>query len=130
METDVTGVNLRAGLLQVREEMNYSHDKVPDNVILCQIVFPIKCVLSAEQWYINIKHKALGTLFGLQKLNHYYFVKEIYTVTDHKPLLTIVSKDVATLSQQLQCIMLHIHQYIVYILYKPDPDLYIVDCLS
>ena len=46
------------------------------------------------------------------------------------PLVAMVSKDMATLSQQLQCIMLHKHQYNTLILYKPGSELYIVDWLS
>ena len=42
----------------------------------------------------------------------------------------MVSKDIATLSQQLQCIELHIHQSNVCILYMLVPDLYILDWLS
>ena len=42
----------------------------------------------------------------------------------------MVSKDGTTLSQQLQCIMLHITQYNLCILYKPGPDLYIANWLS
>ena len=42
----------------------------------------------------------------------------------------MVSKDVVTLSKQLQCIMLHIYQYSVHIPNKPGPDLYIADWLS
>ena len=42
----------------------------------------------------------------------------------------MISKDVAKLSQQWQCIMLHIHQYGVQILYKPGLKLFIVVWLS
>ena len=42
----------------------------------------------------------------------------------------MISKDMAIFSQQLQCIMLCIHQYSVHILYKPGPELDIVDWLS
>ena len=51
-------------------------------------------------------------------------------VMGHKPLDEMINKDVATLSPWLQCIMLYIHQYSVYILYNPGPDLYIADWLS
>ena len=44
--------------------------------------------------------------------------------------MAIIGKDVVTLSQFLQCIILHIHQYRVHILYKPDPKLFIADWLS
>ena len=36
----------------------------------------------------------------------------------------------STLSQQLKCILLQIHQYKIYIIYKPGPELYIADWLS
>ena len=41
----------------------------------------------------------------------------------------MLNKDVATLSQWLQHIMLHYHQYNVPILYKPGPEFYIADWL-
>ena len=69
-------------------------------------------------------------MHGLGKLHHYCFVTEVNIITDHKPLVAMVSKATATLSQWLQCIMLHINQYSVCILYMPGPDLYILDWLS
>ena len=39
-------------------------------------------------------------------------------------------KDVATLLQCIQCILLKIHQYRVQIIYKPVPEIFIADCLS
>ena len=50
--------------------------------------------------------------------------------TDHKPLIAMFKKDVATLLQGIQCIMLKIHQYRVQILYKPGPEIFIADWLS
>ena len=44
--------------------------------------------------------------------------------------MAIISKYVAVLSQQLQCIILHIQQNSVHILCKPGPALYIADWLS
>ena len=65
-----------------------------------------------------------------QKFHHDCSAKEVYVTTDHKPLVTMVNKDVAMLSQWLQCIMLHIYQYSMYTLYKSGSELYIVDWLS
>ena len=49
---------------------------------------------------------------------------------DLKPLVAIFKKDIVILSQRLQKILLRIHQYRVRIIYKPVPDLFIVDQLS
>ena len=51
-------------------------------------------------------------------------------MTDHKPLVAIIRKDAAMLSQHLQYIMLPIHQYRLHIMYRLGSYLYIVDWLS
>ena len=66
---------------------------------------------------------------GLKKCHHYCFAKEVYVITDDNPLVAMVNKGMGILSQQLQCIMLHIHQYSMYMLYKPGPELDITDWL-
>ena len=67
-------------------------------------------------------------MHGLERFHHYCFAREVSIITDHKPLVAIFKKDVATLSQQIQCILLRIHQYQVRIIYKPG--LFIADWLS
>ena len=57
-------------------------------------------------------------------------MREVSIITDHKPLVAIFKKDVATLSQRLQGILLKIHQYRVKIMYKSGPDLFTVDWIS
>ena len=61
---------------------------------------------------------------------HYCFGREVLVITDHKLLVSIFKKDVATLSQPIQCILLKIHQYRVQIVYKPGPEIFIADWLS
>ena len=58
-----------------------------------------------------------------REVHLYCFVKEVCMITDYKPLVAIISKDIAMLSQHLQHIMLCIHQCRVCILNKPGPNL-------
>ena len=58
-----------------------------------------KALLGAEQRYSHIGREALGILHGLQTFHHYCFAREVSKITDHKPLVAIFKKDVATLSQ-------------------------------
>ena len=51
-------------------------------------------------------------------------------ISDHKLLVSIFKKDVATLSQRIQHVLLKIHQYGVQVIYKPGPDIFIADWLS
>ena len=69
-------------------------------------------------------------MHGLEKFHHYCFTREVSIITDHKLLVSIFKKDIATLLQRLQWILLRVHQYRVNIIYKPGPDLFITNCLS
>ena len=102
----------------------------PDNTFLCPIAFASKSLMGAEHRCRNIKHKALGILHGLEKFHHYCFGGEVLIITDHKLLVCMFKKDVATLSQCIQCILLKIHQYRVQIIYKPGPEIFLADWLS
>ena len=94
-----------------------------------EVHLPVKVLSSAEWQQSNIERKALGILHALIKFHHYCFAKKVYVIIEHKPLVAMISKDVAALAQQLQCIMLHIHQYSVCILYKTGPTLCMADIL-
>ena len=86
--------------------------------------------MGAKQRYSNIECEVLGILHGLEKFHHYCFGREVLVITDHKTLVSMFKKDVATLLQCIQCILLKIHQYRVQIIYKPGPEIFIADWLS
>ena len=96
------GVGFGAALLQTRDNMSCHIDEVPDNSILRPIAFASKSLTWAEKRYSNIKREALGILYGLEKFHQHCFAREVSIIMDHKPLVTIFKKDVATLSQRLQ----------------------------
>ena len=57
-------------------------------------------------------------------------MREGCIITNHRPLVAILSKDKVMLSKWLQYFMLRICHLRVCIIYKPGLDLYIVDWLS
>ena len=130
LETDASGIGLRAALLQLCDNTACQKDTAPDNTILLPIAFASKSLTGSEWRYSNIECEALGILHGLEKFHHYCFSREVLIITDHKPLVSMLKKDVATLSQCIQCILLKIHQYRVQIIYKPGPKIFIADWLS
>ena len=93
-KTDASRVGLGAALLQTQEGTTCQKDMVPDNIILHPIVFASKSVTGAECRYSNIERYIAWS----QKIHHYHFVREVYVITDHKPLVSTFKKDVATLS--------------------------------
>ena len=102
----------------------------PYNSILRPIAFASKSISSTEREYSNIEREALDKLYGLKKSYHYCCAREVIIITDHKPLVAIVKRDVETLSHRLQWILLRIHQYRVRIIHKLRSGLFIADWLS
>ena len=94
-----------------------------------QLLLPTRVLSSAEWCHRNKEWEALRILHSLEKFHHHCFAYEVYIITYHKPLVAIISKDVATLSQHLDGIMLCIHEYGVHIICKSGRHLYIADCL-
>ena len=97
LKTDVSGIGLGAALLQLRDNTNRPKDTAPDNTILYPIAFASKSLTGAEQRYSNNKCEALGILHGLAKFHYICFDREVLVITDHKLLVSIFKKDVATL---------------------------------
>ena len=130
LETDAFSVGLGAALLQLRDNTAWQQGKAQDNTMLWPIAFASKSLTGAERRYSNIECKALGIIHSLEKFHHYCFGRNIIIITNHKPLVTIFKKDMATLSQGIQHIMLKIHQYCIQIIYKPGAQIFIADWLS
>ena len=114
LETGASRVSLGAALLQLCNNTACQKGVAPDNTILCPIAFASKSLTGTEPRYSNIKHEALGILHGLEKFYHYCFSREVLVITDHKPLVSMFKRDVASLLQCIQCILLKIHQYRVH----------------
>ena len=129
LETDASGVDPGAALLQLHDETTCQKGMAPDNTILHPIAFASKSLTGAEWRYSNIKQEALGILHGLERFHHYCFCREVLIITDHKPVISMFKKDITTLSQCVQCILLKIHQYRVQIIYQPGPKIFIADWL-
>ena len=130
LKTDMSGISFGAALLQLRDNTTCQTHMAPDNTILCPIAFVSKSLIGMEHRYSNIERKALGILHGLEKFHYYSFSREVLIISDHKLLVSMFKKDVATLSQHIHCILLKIHQYRVQMIYKPDPEIFIADWLS
>ena len=130
LETRVFVIGLGTALLQTRDGTTCLKDIALDNTFLRSIPFASKSLTSAECRYSNIEREALGMLHALEKFHNYCFSMEVIIITDHKPHIGIFKKDVTTLSESIQCILLRIHKYRVTILYKPGPEIFIADWLS
>ena len=130
LEMDATRIGLGAALLQLYDNTICQKGMEPGNIILHPIAFESKSLTGAEQRYSNIEQEALGILHGLEKFHHYCFRRQALIKTNHKPLVSMFEKDIATLLQCIQHILLKIHQYRVQIIYLYGPKIFIGYWLS
>ena len=76
MESDASGISLRAGLLQVRNGMTCGSDKGPNNATQPLIAFVSKSLLITQCYCNNMECEALGMLHGLEKFHHSCFARK------------------------------------------------------
>ena len=94
LETDTSGKGLDVTLLQVWDTLNCGYVKIPHNAMLWPIAFASKSLSFAEWQYSNIEREALRILHEFEKFHFDCFAHELCIITDHKPLIVIIGKDV------------------------------------
>ena len=100
--------------MQARKDINCSQDEVPHNAALFLIAFVSKSLSNVETCS-NTEREVPGTLHCLEIFLHYCLAHNLRMITDHKPVVTTYRKDVVTLSQQLQSVLLCMQQYRIHI---------------
>ena len=72
----------------------------------------------------------LAAVFGAERFHTYVYGWSFMIESDHKPLESISRKNLADMSAQLQCMMLHLQGYNFTICYCPGKEMVIPDTLS
>ena len=69
-------------------------------------------------------------MFGLEHNHYYTYGRRIILWTDHKPLVSIATKPLASTPKHLQRLLLRLQQYDIEIKYRPGKEMYLADTLS
>ena len=133
LQSDILAIGLRASLLKawdVKDEMQFPRNKLPNNAALQPIAFTSKILTSTETCFSYKQREMLDILCGLEKFTTNALPHEVIQIMDHRLLVLIVKKDVSCLSHRLQRILLGIQQCNIGMLYKPWPQPFIKNWLS
>ena len=58
------------------------------------VAYTAKSLTFAEKNYVNIERELLAVLHSLEKFHHLMYTWHVHLITDHKPLLFIIKKDI------------------------------------
>ena len=94
------------------------------------VTYASRALTPAEQRYSQIEKELLAQVFGLEHNHHYTFGRQVILWTDHKPLISIYKKPLASAPKCLQRLLLRLQQYDVDLKYKPGSEMYLADTLS
>ena len=78
------------------------------------VMYVSRALTEIEQNYSNIEREyreLLGVVFGMERLHHYTYGRNITLETNHEPLVSIWKKSIATASPRLQRLLLRLAHY-------------------
>ena len=100
IETDASKKSIGVGMLQPDDSLeNTSCPEVPNN--LRPVFNASKTLMTTESNYSNIEHEMLGVVFSMLHFKHFTYCRQIHIITDHKPLITLFTKNLVTTSPRL-----------------------------
>jgi RNase H-like domain found in reverse transcriptase/Reverse transcriptase (RNA-dependent DNA polymerase) len=94
------------------------------------VEFASRAMSSAEQNYAQIEKELLSIIYSLSRWDVYTYGRPVVVHTDHKPLLAIHQKALASAPKRLQRMLLRLQRYNVKLIYRPGTELILADTLS
>ena len=101
---------------------------IPTDLLL--VACGSKTLTDTESQYANIECELLGVVAGVEKFHTFCYGWSTIVLSDHKPLASIVQKDLVNAPPRLQRLLLRLQKYDVTILYKPGKNMIFADHLS
>ena len=75
------------------------------------VTFACRAPTLSERKYSQIRKKLLAQVFGMEYNHHHVYIQKVILWTDHKPLVSISQKPLASVFKRLQCLLLRLQQY-------------------
>ena len=97
---------------------------------LLPVAYGSKTLTDTESQYANIERELLGVVARVEKFHTFCYGRSTIVLSDHKPLASIVRKDLVNAPPRLQRLLLGLQKYSVTIWYKPAKSMIFVDHLS
>ncbi|XP_046443876.1 uncharacterized protein K02A2.6-like [Daphnia pulex] len=92
--------------------------------------FSSTSLTETQKRYCQIEKELLAVQFGLLRFRQYVYGQKVTVESDHKPLVGLLEKPIATCSPRIQRMRLQLQRFDFRLVYKPGKELFIADTLS
>jgi RNase H-like domain found in reverse transcriptase/Reverse transcriptase (RNA-dependent DNA polymerase)/Integrase zinc binding domain len=114
VQCDASQAGLGAVLLQAGRPVEYAS----------------RALTPTEQNWAQIEKEQGAILFALERFHTYVYARHITIETDHKPLIAIAKKPLASAPTRLQRMLLRLQRYTYTLVYTPGSQVILADTLS
>ena len=101
---------------------------IPDDLL--PVAYGSKTLTDAESQYANIERELLGVVARVEKFHTFCSGRSTIILSNHKPLTSIVRKDLVNAPPRLQRLLFRLQRYDITIQYKPGKSMIFADHLS
>ena len=128
IETDASKKGIGVVMLQLDDSVrNTSCTEVPNN--LRPVFYASRTLTATELNYSNIECEMLGVVFSVLHFKHFTYGRQIH-ITNHKPLITLFAKYLATTSPRLPHMLIKILDYVVVLHHQEGNKMHLSDAVS
>lgn len=95
------------------------------------VAYASRTLSKSEQKWAQIEKELLAIVFACERFHYFLYGRVFMVQSDHKPLESLVKRDIDDVTPRLQRMFLHLLKYPgMCIKYTPGKDMLIADCLS
>lgn len=95
------------------------------------VAYASRSLTTSEQKWAQIEKETLAIVFACERFHHFLYGREFIVQSDHKPLETLIKRDISDVTPRLQRMFLHLLKYPgLSITYVPGKEICVADCLS
>lgn len=95
------------------------------------VAFASRTLSKSEQKWAQIEKELMAIVFACQRFHYFLYGREFMVESDHKPLETLVKRDIDDVTARLQRMFMLLLKYPnMKLTYKPGKQMLIADCLS
>lgn len=95
------------------------------------VAFASRTLTQSEQKWAQIEKELLAVVFACSRFHNFLYGREFVVESDHKPLESLIKRDIDDVTPRLQRMFLALLKYPgLSLVYLPGKDMLVADCLS